>query len=300
MVRPAAKELTQRELEVMHVFWTAGPATVAEIRDRLAVAGRNLAYTTVATLVRILTEKGFLEQINSERPFRYRPVRSFEEVSRSILGDLVERVFHGSRDQLLSAAVGRAPADGQGTGHAGGRLAGEKAMNAIGIALVWCIVQVTLISLLAAGVYLLVRRLRPAAAAPVVLAGLVMVVVLSLLVLSPWPRWTIHRAAANAGRIAAVRRGRAGQRRRGDDEGRGRSKTSPRAAAIAWQALVDELAKPQATAPTGAWHWPVVMAVLLLAAMACGLGWLMLGVAAVRWQRLRSRPVARYELAGVG
>ncbi len=101
MARPAAKELTERELEVMHVFWTAGQSTVAEIRDQLAAAGRDLAYTTVATLVRILAEKGFLEQTTSERPFQFRPVRSFEEVSRSILGDLVERVFHGSREQLL-------------------------------------------------------------------------------------------------------------------------------------------------------------------------------------------------------
>jgi predicted transcriptional regulator len=101
MVRPAAKELTQRELEVMHVFWTIGRSTVAAVREQLAAAGRDLAYTTVATLVRILTEKGFLRQTNAERPFQYRPLRSFEEVSRSILGDLVERVFHGSREQLL-------------------------------------------------------------------------------------------------------------------------------------------------------------------------------------------------------
>ena len=101
MVRPAAKELTQRELEVMHVFWTAGQSTVAEVRDRLADAGRKLAYTTVATLIRILTEKGFLDQTNTERPFQYQPVRSFEEVSRNIVGDLVDRVFHGSREQLL-------------------------------------------------------------------------------------------------------------------------------------------------------------------------------------------------------
>lgn len=101
MARPPAKELTERELEVMHVFWMADQSTVAEIRDRLAAAGRDLAYTTVATLVRILSEKGFLEQTNSERPFQYRPVRSFEEVSRSILGNLVEHVFHGSREQLL-------------------------------------------------------------------------------------------------------------------------------------------------------------------------------------------------------
>jgi BlaI family transcriptional regulator, penicillinase repressor len=101
MARPAAKELTERELEVMHVFWTGSLSTVAEVRDYLAASGRDLAYTTVATLVRILAEKGFLEQTNTERPFQYRPVRSFDEVSRSMLGDLVERVFHGSREQLL-------------------------------------------------------------------------------------------------------------------------------------------------------------------------------------------------------
>ena len=105
MARPSAKELTERELEVMHAFWNARQATVAEIRDQLAGAGRDLAYTTVATLVRIISEKGFLKQINDERPFQYRPVRSYEEVSRSILGDLVERVFRGSREQLLLRLV---------------------------------------------------------------------------------------------------------------------------------------------------------------------------------------------------
>jgi len=101
MARPRAKELTQRELEVMHVFWTRGLSTAAEIRDRLAAEGRDLAYTTVATLIRILTDKGFLEQTNAERPFVYRPIRNFEDVSGSIVGDLVERVFLGSREQLL-------------------------------------------------------------------------------------------------------------------------------------------------------------------------------------------------------
>ena len=101
MGRPPAKELTVRELEVMHVFWIRGQSTVAEVRDQLARSGRDLAYTTVATLVRILAEKGFLEQTTSERPFQYRPVRSFEDVSRSLLGDMVQRVFRGSREQLL-------------------------------------------------------------------------------------------------------------------------------------------------------------------------------------------------------
>ena len=101
MARPRARELTQRELEVMHVFWDRGESTVAQVQAELAGAGRDLAYTTVATLVRILNEKRFLEQTNRQRPFCYRAVRSFEEVSGSLLGDVLQRVFHGSREQLL-------------------------------------------------------------------------------------------------------------------------------------------------------------------------------------------------------
>jgi BlaI family transcriptional regulator, penicillinase repressor len=101
MARPPAKELTERELEVMHVFWDEGESTVAEVREALAAEGLDRAYTTIATLVRILTDKGFLIQANDERPFRYRPARSYEEVSRKLLGELIDRVFRGSREQLL-------------------------------------------------------------------------------------------------------------------------------------------------------------------------------------------------------
>lgn len=105
MARPPAKELTERELEVMQVFWNQGGGTAAEIRDQLAAAGQDLAYTTVATLIRILTEKGFVEQVTSERPFVFRPIRSYEDVSSRMLGDLLERVFKGSREELLVRLV---------------------------------------------------------------------------------------------------------------------------------------------------------------------------------------------------
>jgi predicted transcriptional regulator len=105
MARPRAKELTERELEVMHAFWRQAESdqatTAADVRDELAESGRDLAYTTVATLIRILCDKGFLEQTNQERPFTYRPLRSFDEVSGSLVGDLVERLFGGQREQLL-------------------------------------------------------------------------------------------------------------------------------------------------------------------------------------------------------
>lgn len=101
MARPPAKELTERELEIMHVFWDRGELTVADVRDDLAASGRDLAYTTVATLMRILTEKGFLGQTHAERPFRFSPVRSFEDVSGRLLSDLLRKVFGGSREELL-------------------------------------------------------------------------------------------------------------------------------------------------------------------------------------------------------
>ena len=107
MGRPKARELTERELQLMHEFWNR-PGTVmtaADLRDALESSGLNLAYTTVATLVRILTDKGFLVQENEDRPFRYKPARSYEEVSRRMLGEVLDRVFRGSREQLLVRLV---------------------------------------------------------------------------------------------------------------------------------------------------------------------------------------------------
>lgn len=106
MARPPAPELTERELEVMQAAWKKGDCTVSDVREEMASGGRDLAYTTVATLMKILTDKGCLAQINDERPFVYRPVRSYDDVSRSMLGDLVERLFGGSREKLLSHLLG--------------------------------------------------------------------------------------------------------------------------------------------------------------------------------------------------
>ena len=98
MARPKAKELTERELEVMHVFWERGETTAPEVREALAAQGRDLAYTTVATLVRILHEKEFLQQTGDERPFKFRPARSYEDVSGSLLGDLIDNTLKTQDD----------------------------------------------------------------------------------------------------------------------------------------------------------------------------------------------------------
>ncbi len=102
MARPPARELTGRELQIMHHYWRHGPATAQEVRDHLAEEDQlDLAYTTVATLVRILADKGFLRATNDQRPFRYQATQPYEAVSSRLLADMVDKVFHGSRQALL-------------------------------------------------------------------------------------------------------------------------------------------------------------------------------------------------------
>ncbi len=106
MNRPPAEALTERELEVMHVFWALGQQSAQDARDELENRGRVLTYTTVATLCKILWEKQFLLRIGEARPFQFKPAKSFQEVSKHLVSELVHRVFQGSREQLLLNVIG--------------------------------------------------------------------------------------------------------------------------------------------------------------------------------------------------
>ncbi len=96
-----AELLTERELELMHVFWNGQEMTAHAARDRLEESGRPLTYTTVANLCRLLVEKGFLKRLGSARPFTFCAVKSFREVSATLVSDMVTRLFRGSREQLI-------------------------------------------------------------------------------------------------------------------------------------------------------------------------------------------------------
>ena len=62
-------------------------------------------------------------------------------------------------------------------------------MNALGITLLWCAVQVTVLAVLAVGSYVVAGRRRPARAASLLTAGILAVLAVSGLALSPWPNW---------------------------------------------------------------------------------------------------------------
>jgi BlaI family penicillinase repressor len=93
---------TDRELDVIEVLWSAGSATVAEVREQLA---DQLAYTTVLTVLRTLEEKGYVGHREEGKAHRYFPKVAQSAARRSALTRLVDRVFEGSAELLLTQLV---------------------------------------------------------------------------------------------------------------------------------------------------------------------------------------------------
>ena len=93
---------TDRELVVMSVLWDLGPATVAEVRERIA---DDLAYTTVLTILRTLEQKGYVSHTEDGRAHRYKPLVKREVAGRTALRRLVDKVFDGSPELLLTQLV---------------------------------------------------------------------------------------------------------------------------------------------------------------------------------------------------
>jgi len=93
---------TDRELDVMKVLWDVGPATVAEVRERIA---DDLAYTTVLTILRTLEQKGYVSHTEDGRAHRYKPLVKREVAGRTALRRLVDKVFDGSPELLLTQLV---------------------------------------------------------------------------------------------------------------------------------------------------------------------------------------------------
>ncbi len=71
-------------------------------------------------------------------------------------------------------------------------------MNAFGITLLWCGLQVTVVGTLACVVYAACRKIGPSGRSTIALTGLLTVVGLSALAFSPWPRWEFPQSTANA------------------------------------------------------------------------------------------------------
>jgi BlaI family transcriptional regulator, penicillinase repressor len=84
----------------MKVVWRLEQATVREVYEALR-AKREIAYTTVMTMMRILEEKGYLKSTRVERAYRYRPAQPRHQVVGALVRDFLDRVFDGAAAPLL-------------------------------------------------------------------------------------------------------------------------------------------------------------------------------------------------------
>jgi BlaI family penicillinase repressor len=100
-MRPPTATLTPQELAIMKVVWTLESATVRDVYERLR-ARRDVAYTTVLTMMKILEQKGYLRKTRADKAFVYRPAKPRSQVVGAMVREFLDRVFDGaSRPMLL-------------------------------------------------------------------------------------------------------------------------------------------------------------------------------------------------------
>lgn len=89
---------------IMAVLWSRGEATTADVHEALRDA-RGLAFTTIATMLRKMEDKGVVAHRAEGRQFVYRPTVTEDLVRRSMVGELVERLFGGDPKALVAHLV---------------------------------------------------------------------------------------------------------------------------------------------------------------------------------------------------
>lgn len=100
MRKSAARDIPPPlELECLKVLWTLGEGNVKDVREAIT-SSRNLAYTTVMTLLDRLTRKGGVTRRKVGRAFVYAPVLSRRVLRRLAVQDLVDQFFDGSPEAL--------------------------------------------------------------------------------------------------------------------------------------------------------------------------------------------------------
>ena len=99
-MRSPTPTLTPQELAIMKVVWGLEKATVRDVYEALRQK-RQVAYTTVMTMMRILEDKGYLKKVMVDRAHVYKSARPRQQVVGAIVRDFVDRVFDGASDSLL-------------------------------------------------------------------------------------------------------------------------------------------------------------------------------------------------------
>lgn len=103
---PKATRMGDLQLAILRVLWDLGEATVTDVHQAL-LDDRGLAPTTIATMLKKMEDKGVVAHRAEGRKFIYRPTMTEDQVTRSMVSDLTERLFAGKPMALVTHLISR-------------------------------------------------------------------------------------------------------------------------------------------------------------------------------------------------
>ena len=101
MSKAKVHRLGDLQLRIMKLLWDRGEATVGDVLGALG-GERDLAYTTMATMLRKMEARGLVRHRLDGRSFVYRPAVAADAVTRGMADHLLDRLFEGSLSDMVS------------------------------------------------------------------------------------------------------------------------------------------------------------------------------------------------------
>jgi BlaI family transcriptional regulator, penicillinase repressor len=98
-------KLDDLQLAVMKALWKLGRATVAQVREELEKEDRDLAITTIGTVLSRLEKKGAVSHQAEGKQYVYQALISEGDTRRSMLDTLVDQFFGGNPKALVNHLV---------------------------------------------------------------------------------------------------------------------------------------------------------------------------------------------------
>ena len=102
MPRRKSEQMTPLELEIMQVLWETGPATVQTVQRELK---RDLAYTTVQTMLTVLHRKNKVKRTLKDKAYIYKPAVTRTKFTGHAVREFIDRMFGGSAEGLVMNLV---------------------------------------------------------------------------------------------------------------------------------------------------------------------------------------------------
>ncbi len=99
---PSPNKPTSAELDILRALWKIGPCSVKDVQNFLQ---DERGYTTILKLLQIMTTKKLVKRVKKDRAHIYQASYSADQTQRSMISDLLNRVFDGSSSKLVMQAL---------------------------------------------------------------------------------------------------------------------------------------------------------------------------------------------------